>query len=90
MRPKTNIIVSVIAIFVNERVPDDSCESVFKFLVMNSCVICRQSKSLMIVIRLKCRDLKCFNNSFFYYYFPYLIDNTSCVSIVRCTSEDIA
>ena len=46
----------MISIFVNERVPDDSCESALTFLVRNGCVKGRKSEGLILVIWLKFGD----------------------------------
>ena len=42
--PYNKFFVSAISIFVNDRVPGDSCKSDFKLLVRNGCVKCRKIK----------------------------------------------
>ena len=52
--------VSAISIFVNKRVPDDSCESAFKFLVRNGCVKGRKIKGLDVCDMVEILRLKMF------------------------------
>ena len=63
-------IVSAISIFVNERVPDDSCEPASNFSVRNSCVKGRKSEGLDASdnLRWKFGNLRCFKLFFWISY----------------------